>query len=92
MQNPLKKVCEDDDDSNGGISIYNIGGVFIVIFVGIGLAIVTLVIEYWCVKLLTKVYFPETYLIKLNFKGTTSTRSPRCASTPPPTRSCRSSR
>ena len=49
MQNPLKKVCEDDDDSNGGISIYNIGGVFIVIFVGIGLAIVTLVIEYWCV-------------------------------------------
>lgn len=33
-----------------GISIYNIGGVFIVIFVGIALAIVTLIIEYWYYK------------------------------------------
>lgn len=49
-QNPRKAVCEDDDDSGGGISIYNIGGVFIVIFVGIGLAIVTLIIEYWYYK------------------------------------------
>ena len=49
-QNPQKVVCDDDDDSGGGISIYNIGGVFIVIFVGIGLAIITLVIEYWYYK------------------------------------------
>ena len=46
-QNPEKKVCDDDDDSGGGISIYNIGGVFIVIFIGIGLAIITLIFEYW---------------------------------------------
>ena len=39
-----------DDDSGGGISIYNIGGVFIVIFVGIGLAIITLIVEYWYYK------------------------------------------
>lgn len=48
--NPKKVVCDDDDDSGGGISIYNIGGVFIVIFVGIGLAIITLIIEYWYYK------------------------------------------
>lgn len=79
-KNPNKKSCEEfEEDSGGGISIYNIGnyfesytlnhknfitnylisvrfklfinrsvtgGVFIVIFVGIGLAILTLVFEY----------------------------------------------
>merc|ERR1712061_465831 len=35
-QNPKKVTCDNDDDSGGGISIYNIGGVFIVIFIGIG--------------------------------------------------------
>ena len=49
-QNPAKKVCENDEDSSGGISIYNIGGVFIVIFIGIGLAILTLIFEYWYYK------------------------------------------
>ena len=50
-QNPEKKVCEDEvEDTGGGISIYNIGGVFIVIFVGIALAIVTLIVEYWYYK------------------------------------------
>jgi len=49
-QNPLKKVCEADDNDGGGISIHNIGGVFIVIFVGIGLAIITLGFEYWYYK------------------------------------------
>jgi len=49
-QNPQKKVCEEDDNDGGGISIHNIGGVFIVIFVGIGLAIITLGIEYWYYK------------------------------------------
>jgi len=46
-KNPNKKNCEESEqDSGGGISIYNIGGVFIIIFVGIGLAICTLVFEY----------------------------------------------
>jgi len=51
-QNPDKKVCddEDSDDNGGGISIYNIGGVFIVIFVGIALAVITLIVEYWYYK------------------------------------------
>jgi len=49
-QNPQKKVCEEDGNDGGGISIHNIGGVFIVIFVGIGLAIITLGIEYWYYK------------------------------------------
>jgi len=49
-QNPQKKVCEETDDDGGGISIHNIGGVFIVIFVGIGLAIITLGFEYWYYK------------------------------------------
>lgn len=38
------------EDQSDGISIQNIGGVFIVIFVGIGMACVTLVFEYWWYK------------------------------------------
>jgi len=49
-QNPDKKVCEDNDEDGGGISIHNIGGVFIVIFVGIGLAVITLAFEHWYYK------------------------------------------
>ncbi|KAK4002516.1 hypothetical protein OUZ56_004340 [Daphnia magna] len=44
--NPEKKECGDTNDQSDGISIQNIGGVFIVIFVGIFLACVTLAIEY----------------------------------------------
>ena len=46
------KACEEADDNSGGISIHNIGGVFIVIFIGIGLAIVTLAAEYWSLFIL----------------------------------------
>jgi len=49
-RNPLRKRCTDDSDESDGISIYNIGGVFIVIFVGILMAISTLVFEYWWFK------------------------------------------
>uniref|UniRef100_A0A2P2I0J5 Ionotropic receptor 25a-like n=1 Tax=Hirondellea gigas TaxID=1518452 RepID=A0A2P2I0J5_9CRUS len=49
-QNPDKKVCDAENDQSDGISIENIGGVFIVIFVGIGLACVTLAFEYWWYK------------------------------------------
>ena len=38
--------CEDTKKSSDGISIHNIGGVFIVIFAGVILACITLVIEY----------------------------------------------
>lgn len=49
-KNPEKKDCEKADDQSDGISIQNIGGVFIVIFVGIGLACITLAFEYWWYK------------------------------------------
>lgn len=45
-----KKQCEKVEDQSDGISIQNIGGVFIVIFVGIGMACVTLIFEYWWYK------------------------------------------
>lgn len=45
-----KKKCEKIEDQSDGISIQNIGGVFIVIFVGIGMACITLVFEYWWYK------------------------------------------
>lgn len=48
--NPEKKNCEQVEDQSDGISIQNIGGVFIVIFVGIGLACITLAFEYWWYK------------------------------------------
>ncbi|CAH1971639.1 unnamed protein product [Acanthoscelides obtectus] len=49
-KNPEKQDCEKADDQSDGISIQNIGGVFIVIFVGIGLACITLAFEYWWYK------------------------------------------
>ncbi|CAH0399704.1 unnamed protein product [Chilo suppressalis] len=49
--NPKAKKCEKQDDQSDGISIQNIGGVFIVIFMGIGLACVTLGVEYWWYKI-----------------------------------------
>lgn len=42
--------CDKPEDQSEGISIQNIGGVFIVIFVGIGMACITLVFEYWWYK------------------------------------------
>lgn len=49
-KNPERKDCEKVEDQSDGISIQNIGGVFIVIFVGIGLACITLAFEYWWYK------------------------------------------
>ncbi|XP_046623427.1 ionotropic receptor 25a [Neodiprion virginianus] len=54
-RNPLKVTCEKQDDQSDGISIQNIGGVFIVIFVGIGMACLTLAFEYWWYR-----YRPKT--------------------------------
>ncbi|XP_068617329.1 ionotropic receptor 25a isoform X1 [Battus philenor] len=48
--NPNAVHCEKQDDQSDGISIQNIGGVFIVIFMGIGLACLTLAVEYWWYK------------------------------------------
>ncbi|CAB3227099.1 unnamed protein product [Arctia plantaginis] len=48
--NEQAQKCEKQDDQSDGISIQNIGGVFIVIFMGIGLACVTLGVEYWWYK------------------------------------------
>lgn len=48
--NPEAKKCDKVDDQADGISIQNIGGVFIVIFMGIGLACITLGFEYWWFK------------------------------------------
>ncbi|KPJ12748.1 Calcium-independent phospholipase A2-gamma [Papilio machaon] len=42
--------AEKQDDQSDGISIQNIGGVFIVIFLGIALACATLAAEYWWYK------------------------------------------
>lgn len=46
-----QKKCVKLEDQSDGISIQNIGGVFIVILVGIVLACITLVFEYWWYKL-----------------------------------------
>lgn len=46
----IQSKCEKPDDQSDGISIQNIGGVFIVIFVGIGMACITLVFEFWYYK------------------------------------------
>ncbi|XP_018303765.1 ionotropic receptor 25a isoform X1 [Mycetomoellerius zeteki] len=45
--NPIRKNCDLKNDQSDGISIHNIGGVFLVIFVGIIFACLTLAFEYW---------------------------------------------
>ncbi|XP_034948541.1 ionotropic receptor 25a-like [Chelonus insularis] len=45
--NPKRQKCSKEESQNDGISIQNIGGVFIVIFMGIILACITLAYEYW---------------------------------------------
>lgn len=49
-RNMERKECQDSKRQSDGISINNIGGVFIVIFIGVILACITLVIEYWYFK------------------------------------------
>ncbi|XP_044756675.1 ionotropic receptor 25a-like [Coccinella septempunctata] len=49
-RNPKKVVCEQQDNQSDGISIQNIGGVFIVIYAGIVLALITLAFEYYWYK------------------------------------------
>ncbi|XP_003743738.1 ionotropic receptor 25a [Galendromus occidentalis] len=49
-QNSEKKECDEEGKNNDGISIKNIGGVFIVIFIGVVMACITLVFEYFWYK------------------------------------------
>lgn len=49
-RNVNRKYCGADDEYTGGISIEDIGGVFIVIFSGILIALITLAAEYWYYK------------------------------------------
>ncbi len=45
-----KEECPKIEDESDGISIKNIGGVFLVIFIGIGLGLITLAFEYYWYK------------------------------------------
>ena len=38
--------CEKDDGDTGGISVHNIGGVFVIIIVGVIISMISLVAEY----------------------------------------------
>ncbi|XP_031839335.1 ionotropic receptor 25a [Nomia melanderi] len=46
-RNPERKDCDAENSQSDGISIHNIGGVFVVIFLGIIFACITLAFEYW---------------------------------------------
>ena len=45
-----KSSCPKIEDESDGISIHNIGGVFLVIFIGIGFGLITLGFEYYWYK------------------------------------------
>ena len=45
-ENPNAAKCPNSDDESNGISIQNIGGVFIIILAGIVLSFITLIFEY----------------------------------------------
>lgn len=65
-----KSECEEPADQSEGITFQNIGGVFIVIFVGISMACITLMFEY-CVHKYRKTpkiqYVLEAKLSKMGF-------------------------
>ncbi|XP_017881042.1 ionotropic receptor 25a isoform X2 [Ceratina calcarata] len=54
-ENPERKDCDSEYNQSDGISIHNIGGVFVVIFLGIIFACVTLAFEYWYYRHRSKV-------------------------------------
>ncbi|XP_029051723.2 ionotropic receptor 25a [Osmia bicornis bicornis] len=54
-KNPEKKNCDAENSQSDGISIHNIGGVFVVIFLGIIFACFTLAFEYWYYRHRTKI-------------------------------------
>ncbi|KAH7695352.1 CBN-GLR-7 protein [Aphelenchoides avenae] len=49
-QNPKRQECPNAEDDSTGISIQNIGGVFIVILAGIVISLIILVFEYFYYK------------------------------------------
>ncbi|ETN71134.1 Ligand-gated ion channel [Necator americanus] len=49
--NPNKVVCADINNENDGISIQNIGGVFMVILCGIALSVISLTLEFFYYRL-----------------------------------------
>ena len=49
-QNPHRQNCENKENDDGAIDIANIGGIFIVIFAGIIMALITLAMEYYYYK------------------------------------------
>lgn len=66
----MRKDCDLENDQSDGISIHNIGGVFLVIFVGIIFACFTLAFEYWYYRYRAKVSdlhkdtSPQTKIVK----------------------------
>ncbi|XP_033358670.1 ionotropic receptor 25a [Bombus vosnesenskii] len=63
-KNPDRKDCDAENSQSDGISIQNIGGVFVVIFLGIIFACFTLAFEYWY-------YRHRTKITKINLNSTT---------------------
>ena len=47
----MKKQCDRIEDESDGISIQNIGGVFLVIAIGTGLSLIAFVVEYYYYKI-----------------------------------------
>lgn len=58
--NNNKSKCEKVSEPAEGISIQNIGGVFIVIFAGVGMACVTLALNYYEHKKSTRITYLST--------------------------------
>lgn len=69
-----KSQCDKIEDQSEGISMKNIGGVFIVIFVGIGIAGIILVFEYWWYRLRKT---PKVGDVDSKLEGESNNRTPR---------------
>ncbi|KFD58309.1 hypothetical protein M513_00535, partial [Trichuris suis] len=50
QNHPKKKNCPADDKESEGISVMNLGGVFIVILIGIFFCLISLIVEYFYFK------------------------------------------
>ncbi|WKY17300.1 hypothetical protein Q1695_001700 [Nippostrongylus brasiliensis] len=78
-ENPRKSECPQSSIEKNGISIENIGGVFVVILCGVFLSLIVMILEYFCYRVkrsrqTTRVSSEQMSASRFPFKGASGSR------------------